>query len=87
MKKNSGFKLRSGNKPSIAKFMGLKDAIKGTGIFSHPLTKYGAVNVIRDLFGMNEDNKKTETKKKEETKKSTPEVEALKGLERFKKSA
>jgi len=79
MKKNSSFKLRSGNKPSIAKFMGLKDVI-GNKAF-----QYGAINMIADLFGKGKDNKKTETKKTEETKKSTPEEEALKGLERFKK--
>jgi len=79
MKKNSGFKLRSGNKPSIAKFMGLKDII-GNKAF-----QYGAINMIADLFGKGKNNNKTETKKKEETKKSTPEEEALKGLEIFKK--
>ena len=79
MKKNSGFKLRSGNKPSIAKFMGLKDVI-GNKAF-----QYGAINMLANLFGKGKNNNKTETKKKEETKKSTPEEEALKGLERFKK--
>ena len=80
MKKNSGFKLRSGNKPSMAKFMGLKDVI-GNKAF-----QYGAINMLANLFGKGKDNKKTETKKTEETKKSTPEEKALKSLESFKKS-
>jgi len=80
MKKNSGFKLRSGNKPSMAKFMGLKDVI-GNKAF-----QYGAINMLAGLFGKGKDNKKTETKKTEETKKSTPEEKALKSLESFKKS-
>ena len=81
MKKNSGFKLRSGNKPSIAKFMGLKDVI-GNKAF-----QYGAINMLANLFGKGKDNnsKKTDDKKAEATKKSTPEEEALKGLESFKK--
>ena len=80
MKKNSGFKLRSGNKPSIAKFMGLKDVVGKKGF------ELGAINMLANLFGKGKDNKKTETKKTEETKKSTPEEKALKSLESFKKS-
>ena len=54
MKKNSSFKLRSGNKPSIAKFMGLKDVI-GNKAF-----QYGAINMLANLFGKGKDNKKNE---------------------------
>ena len=79
MKKNSSFKLRSGNKPSIAKFMGLKDVIGNKA--------YGAINMIADLFGKGKDNdtKKTDDKKTEKTKELTAEERALKGLESFKK--
>ena len=76
----SNFNLKSGNKPSMAKFMGLKDVI-GNKAF-----QYGAINMLANLFGKGKDNKKTETKKTEETKKSTPEEKALKSLESFKKS-
>ena len=81
MKKNSGFKLRSGNKPSIAKFMGLKDVI-GNKAF-----QYGAINMLANLFGKGKgnDTKKTDDKKTKETKKLTAEERALKGLESFKK--
>ena len=81
MKKNSGFKLRSGNKPSIAKFMGLKDVI-GNKAF-----QYGAINMLANLFGKGKgnDTKKTDDKKTKETKELTAEERALKGLESFKK--
>ena len=63
MKKNSGFKLRSGNKPSIAKFMGIKDLLGGKskkgfkfGGAINMLGKSGigfggAIEAVRNLFG------------------------------------
>ena len=81
MKKNSSFKLRSGNKPSIAKFMGLKDVVGKKGF------ELGAINMLANLFGKGKDNdtKKTDDKKTEKTKELTAEERALKGLESFKK--
>ena len=81
MKKNSGFKLRSGNKPSIAKFMGLKDVV-GKKEF-----KLGAINMLANLFGKGKgnDTKKTGDKKTKETRELTAEERALKGLKSFKK--
>ena len=81
MKKNSGFKLRSGNKPSIAKFMGLKDIVGKKGF------ELGAINMLANLFGKGKgnDTKKTDDKKTKETKELTAEERALKVLESFKK--